>query len=111
MLQHPHRVDPGRADILGLQLLESCAFRWIFDVRTHRFRRTPRDARVWFESPEAWTEYHRLAIDESRSSFMVELDEAGTQILRAWLHSDPCERCRRDRKCLVGRRGREKQDG
>jgi hypothetical protein len=93
MIEHPSRAIPGRADIQGLQLLESCSFRWIFDETTHRFRRTPRDAKVGFDSPAAWTDYHHLEIDESRSCFVVELDEPGTRVLRAWLHADPCRRC------------------
>jgi hypothetical protein len=96
MLQHPLWATQGRPDIQGLQLLESCSFRWIFDVGAHRFRRSPRDARVWLDSSEAWTEYHSLDIDESRSCFAVALDEAGTRMLRAWLHTDPCHRCGRD---------------
>ena len=96
MFQHPFRAVSGRAAVVqGLQLLESCSFRWIFDDTTHRFRRTPRDARVWLECPEDWAEYHHLKIDESRSCFAVALDEGGTRILRAWLHHDPCQRCGR----------------
>ena len=89
-------VTPSRANIQGLQLLESCASRWIFDGATHRFLRTPRDAMVWLEAPAVWTEYHQLEIDESRACFAVGLDEAGTRVLRAWLHTDPCPRCGRD---------------
>jgi hypothetical protein len=96
MNDHRSRVVPGQADIQGLQLLESCSFRWIFDGATHRFRRTPRDAGVWLESSAAWTEYHHLEIDDARSCFVVGLDEAGTRVLRAWLHTDPCRRCGRD---------------
>ena len=96
MNDHPSRVMSGRADIQGLQLLESCSFRWIFDGAAHRFRRTPRDARVWLDSAAVWTEYHHLEIDDSRSCFVVGLDEAGTRFLRAWLHTDPCDRCGRD---------------
>lgn len=90
------RVMPGRAEIQGLQLLESCSFRWIFDAATHRFRRMPRDAAVWFESLAEWTEYHHLQIDEARSCFVVGLDEARTRVVRAWLHSDPCRHCGQD---------------
>lgn len=93
MNDHPPRVVPGRAEIQGLQLLESCSFRWIFDGATHRFRRTPRDAAVWSESPADWTDYHHLEIDDARSCFVVGLNEARTSVLRAWLHSDPCRRC------------------
>jgi hypothetical protein len=46
MNDHPSRVMTGRADVQGLQLLESCSFRWIFDGATRRIRRTPRDATV-----------------------------------------------------------------
>jgi hypothetical protein len=96
MLQRTFRATPGRPDIQGLLLLESCSFRWIFDVAAHRFRRSPRDARVWLEPDEMWTEYHALHIDDSRSCFVVELDAARTHTLRAWLHTDPCDRCGRD---------------
>ena len=51
---------------------------------------------VWFESPAVWTEYHRLEINDSMECFAVDLDDAGTRVLRAWLHTDPCPRCRRD---------------
>ena len=95
MNDHPSRVTPGQADIQGFQLLESCSFHWIFDGPTHRFRRTPRDAGVWLESSAAWTGYHHLEIDDARSCFIVGLDEAGTRVLRAWLHTDPCRRCGR----------------
>lgn len=101
MLQHAHGVTPGRPEIQGLQLLESCSFHWIFDPGAHRFRRTPRHARVRFCSPETWTDYHRLEIDDARSSFVVALDEAGTRILRAWLHTDPCDRCGRDGRATL----------
>jgi hypothetical protein len=84
-------------DIQGLQLLESCAFTWLFDDATHLFRRMPRDARVGHDGLTAWTPYHRLEIDGSRSCFVVWLDEAGTRRLRAWLHVHPCERCSRIR--------------
>ena len=106
MLQHPFRAGAGRPDIQGLQLLESCSFRWIFDGAAHRFRRSPRDARVWLDSTAAWTKYHSLEIDEARSCFVVELEEGGTRMLRAWLHTDPCGRCSRD-----GRRVADRQAG
>jgi hypothetical protein len=96
MNDHRSRVMPGRADIQGLQLLESCSFHWIFDGATRRFRRTPRDAAVRSESAEAWTEYHHLQIDDARSCFAVGLDENRAQVLRAWLHTDPCHHCGRD---------------
>jgi len=96
MFQHPSGVVPGRVAVEGLQLLESCSFRWIFDGTTHRFRRTPRDARVWLECPEAWMAYHHLEIDDARSCFVVTLDEGRTRILRAWIHGDPCDRCGQD---------------
>jgi hypothetical protein len=96
MNDHPSRVIPGRADVQGLHLLESCSFRWIFDGATRRFRRAPRDAMVWLDSSAEWTEYHDLEIDDARSCFAVWLDEAGTRVLRAWLHTDPCGRCERN---------------
>jgi len=80
-------------NIQGLQLLDSCAFTWIFDGATHRFRRMPRDARVAFDPVPDWRPYHHLEIDGSRASFVVALNEAGTYVLRAWIHQDPCGRC------------------
>jgi hypothetical protein len=87
MLQHPHRATPGGAEIQG--------------AGARQFRRTPRNARVWFESAEAWTDYHRLEVDDAHCSFVVALDEAGTRILRAWLHTDPCDRCGRDGRATI----------
>lgn len=93
----PSRVMAvGRADLQGLQLLESCLFRWIFDGATRRFRRTPRHAMVWVDSTADWTEYHRLDIDDAHACFVVSLDEARTRVLRAWIHTDPCRRCQRN---------------
>lgn len=96
MLEYPSLVTPGRAEADGLRLLESCSSTWVFDVAAHRFLRGPRDTAVWIEAPEAWTEYRRLEVDESRACFVVELNETGTRFLRAWLHTDPCQRCGRD---------------
>jgi hypothetical protein len=93
MIDDAQRVIPGRAAIQGLQLLESCAYTWIFDAATLLFRKIPRDARVAFGVPAGWTPYHRLEIDDSRSCFVVALDTDGTRVLRAWLHVDPCGRC------------------
>jgi len=91
MTKDQSQVIFGRADIEGLHLLESCAFTWIFDRATLRFRRMPRNAMVTHDVPAAWTPYHRLEIDEARSCFMVALDEAGTRILRARLQVEPGE--------------------
>jgi hypothetical protein len=84
--------------IQGLQLLESCSFTWIFDGATRLFRRMPRDSMVSLDIPAGWVPYHRLDVDELHSCFAVVLNEAGTGILRAWLHSDPCSRCSRPRR-------------
>ncbi|MEW6475779.1 MAG: hypothetical protein AB1679_26280 [Actinomycetota bacterium] len=80
-------------DIQGLQLLESCAFTWVFDGATRRFRRAPREAAVDREGLSDWRPYHHLEIDGSRACFRVTLDEAGSYALRAWIHVDPCVRC------------------
>lgn len=93
-MEHPRPVIAGRADIEGLWLLESCAYNWIFDGATQLFRRMPRDTTVDLDVPAAWTPYHQLEVDEARSCFVVTLDEAGTRLLRAWLHTDPCSLCR-----------------
>ncbi|MGH9008448.1 MAG: hypothetical protein ACRDYF_01215 [Acidimicrobiia bacterium] len=98
MIEHLARAVPGRADMAGLQVLESCSFTWIFDDAAHRFRRVPRGAPVSLEVPAPWAEYHRLEIDKSRSCFTVELDRDGTRILRVSLHGDPCPHCRSGRR-------------
>lgn len=95
MIDHPSRVLPGRADSDGLQVLESCSFRWIFDEATHRFRRTPSAAKLQLDVPAEWSEYHHLEIDDSRCRFLVQLDDTGTRLLRASIHREPCQRCGR----------------
>ncbi|MCA1844884.1 MAG: hypothetical protein LC792_17165 [Actinobacteria bacterium] len=62
-MEHPRPVIAGRADIDGVQLLESCAYTWVFDGAALLFRRMPRDATVDLDVP------------------------------RAWLHTDPSPRC------------------
>ena len=94
MIERLATTVPGRADMAGLQVLESCSSTWIFDSAIHRFRRVPHGAPVSVAVPAQWAEYHRLELDESRSCFTVELDRHGTRILRASLHRDPCPRCR-----------------
>jgi hypothetical protein len=93
MIEHLAAALSGRADMAGLQVLESCSSTWIFDEASHRFRRVPRGAPVSLAVPARWAEYHRIDLDESRSSFTVELDPHGTRLLRASLHHDPCPRC------------------
>jgi len=88
------RATPGRVDVGEPRVLESCAFTWIFDGETHLFRRMPRIAHTSLDLPTAWTPYWRLEIDEARSCFVVALNDAGTRLLRAWLHTSPCDRCR-----------------
>ncbi len=95
MIEQPVTVAPGLVAIEELRLLESCSFSWIFDEATHLFRRLPRDATVSLEVPAPWARYHRLEVDKAGAWFVVELDERRTRILRAWLHADPCTRCRR----------------
>ena len=94
MIEDPQWRTPGWDDVEGLRMLESCAFTWIFDVSTLLFRRMPRNAYTSFHVPTQWTPYFRLEIDECRFSFSVTLNEAGTRMLRASLHADPCDRCR-----------------
>jgi hypothetical protein len=93
MIEHLATALFGRADMAGLQVLESCSSTWIFDRASHRFRRVPRGAPVSLAVPAHWAEYHCLELDESRSSFTVELDPDGTRLLRVSLHGDPCPRC------------------
>jgi len=93
MIEVPHRLVSGRADIEGLLVLESCAFTWIFDSASHFFRRIPRDAMASVDVAMSWTSFDRLELDESRRCFVVVLTEGPTRILRAWLHVEPCERC------------------
>ncbi len=94
MIENVGSALSGRTDMAGLQVLESCSSTWIFDGASHRFRRVPHGAPVSLAVPALWAEYHRLELDESRSSFTVELDPHGTRLLRVSLHSDPCRRCR-----------------
>lgn len=94
MIEHLTAAVWGRADMAGLQVLESCSSTWIFDETAHRFRCVPRGAPVSLAVPARWAEYHSIEIDSSRSVFTVELDPDGTRLLRVSLHRDPCPRCR-----------------
>src|SRR5688500_13834907 len=46
MIEHWAAALSGRADMAGLQVLESCSSTWIFDEAAHRFRRVSRGAPV-----------------------------------------------------------------
>jgi hypothetical protein len=93
MIEHLAAALSGRADMVGIQVLESCSSTWIFDEAAHRFRRVPRGAPVSLAVPARWAEYHRIELDESRSAFTVELDPHRTRLLRVSLHRHPCPRC------------------
>lgn len=93
MIEHWAAALSGRADMAGLKVLESCSSTWIFDEAAHRFRRVPRGAPVSLAVPARWAEYHRIELDESRSSFTVELDPRRTRLLRVSVHHHPCPRC------------------
>ncbi|HVW32301.1 MAG TPA: hypothetical protein VHL53_07165 [Acidimicrobiia bacterium] len=92
--------DGGR-----LQVLESCSSTWVFDTGARQFRRLPRNTSVTLEVPGDWTPYVSLHLDEVGSWFVVQLDATGTRLLRAWLHGDPCPRCRSQGVSLPRRLG------
>jgi hypothetical protein len=99
-MEERQRVVPRRAKIEGLRVLQSCTSTWMFDTVALRFCRVPRDAAMAVNSPTAWSVYERLEINEPRSSFVVVLDEGRTRVVRAWLHTDPCDRCRPEPESL-----------
>jgi hypothetical protein len=74
--------------------LRSCHSLWIFDVEHRRFRRLPGDV-----SPDDlaggrdWQAYVALEVDPGSGSFRVFLNQERTQMLRSWLHDDPCRHC------------------
>ncbi len=40
-----------------------------------------------------WESYAGLIIDVDSPAFTVELNSAGTRLLRSWRHEAPCSRC------------------
>jgi hypothetical protein len=102
VIENPRRVVSRRRKIEGLRVLQSCGFLWMFDGGARRFCRMPRHTPVSPDAPMAWASYERLEIDESRSCFLVVLDDAGTRIVRVWLHAEPCDRCRPERETSEG---------
>ncbi len=75
-------------------VIESCTFRWIFDLQRRVFRRVPSGTSVTGPvSPGAWIAYHRLDLHWDAGCFAVTLDPEGTHILRSWLHVPPCRHC------------------
>src|SRR5688500_2972799 len=74
--------------------LESCNSRWLFDPAHMRFRRAPLGPRPDVPSLRGdWSGYSQLDVDASTGTFVVHLNPEGTNLLRAWAHSDPCPRC------------------
>lgn len=76
------------------RILESCHSLWLFDPCRMRFRRLPRG--VDFQLPGAereWATYHTFDLELSTGMLVVGLNLDGTQLLRAWVHTDLCRHC------------------
>jgi hypothetical protein len=75
-------------------ILESCHSLWLFEPGRMRFRRLPRG--VHLDTPAVdrdWTAYQRLDVDLATGMFVIALNPDGTQLLRAWVHDNPCRHC------------------
>ena len=76
--------------------LRSCHSLWIFDVEHQRFRRLPGADSADIAGSGDWQPFVALHVDSASGGFRVTLNEDHTQILRSWLHDDPCRHCQSD---------------
>ncbi len=83
--------DESKNDVTSI---ESCNSVWIFDTNSMEFKRRMRNATGEVESVTTdWRPYFGLNIDEPNKSFVVQLNESGTRLLKSYIHRDPCDRC------------------
>ena len=81
------RADVGRVD--RLRVLESHNSTWMFDETDRMFCRVTRGD----DGPMDWRPYDRLVIQPDSDAFLIFLDAAGTRLLRARRHVEPCNQC------------------
>lgn len=78
-------------------VIESCNSTWVFDEARARFRRVPRGSKLDFPLSAAdWETFHGLELLPATGAIVVRLNEAGTNLLRAYRHTDPCPHCAED---------------
>ena len=77
-----------------LEVIRSCNDTWLIDPDRRRFRRIPRSAPVSFLAEVGhWESYERLELDADSDDFTVVLNANGSNRLRSFRHSVPCEQC------------------
>ena len=77
-----------------LEVIKSCNDTWLLDPERGRFRRIPRSAPVSFLAEVGhWETYERLEIDAETGDFTLVLNASGSQRLRSFRHTVPCEQC------------------
>jgi hypothetical protein len=83
---------PSRSE--ELVVIRSCNDTWLLDPSRNRFRRIPRNAPVSFLSEVGhWEPYERLEMAADSDDFTLVLNAAGSQRLRSFRHTVPCEQC------------------
>lgn len=85
-------MSPRTVTVAGsvLQVVESCAYRWMFDTARRRFRREPRRSGFDDFAAGGWQPYEDLTIDRDRDCFVVVLNADRTRLLSAEGHDDDC---------------------
>jgi hypothetical protein len=83
--------DESKNDVTSI---ESCNSVWLFDVKAMEFKRKIRNTSGEADTVSTdWRPYFGLEVDESNKSFVVQLNESGTRLLKSWIHKNPCNRC------------------
>lgn len=73
-------------------MLESCTTTWAFDTGRNRFARLPRGVTLTSTSAE-WRPYSSMWFDMGARTLVVQLDQAGTNLLQTDIHNGPCQEC------------------
>src|SRR5436190_11463656 len=77
-----------------LEVIRSCNDTWLLDPDRRRFRRIPRNAPVSFLAEVGhWETYERLELDAGGEDFTLVLNASGSQRLRSFRHTVPCDQC------------------
>jgi len=76
----------------GVLRIETCGGSLLLDCDRSLYCRADRGTAVAFLSPWAWRPFHSYAVGDEVLVRLL-LDERGTSVLSAWVHTQGCAHC------------------
>ncbi|MGH9024174.1 MAG: hypothetical protein ACRDV9_13920 [Acidimicrobiia bacterium] len=94
----PNLGSAAGAGIAGAEviLVGSCDSIAILDLVRQRFQRVPKSMDLsGSDLTGEWRRFFRFELDPQAGAFTLALNEANTEVIRSWVHVDPCLHCQR----------------